>query len=26
MEAAAEDGAGWSWVVCGLCCTGSDKA
>jgi len=25
MEAAAQDRAGWSRVVCGLCSTGSDK-
>ena len=26
MEAAAEDRTGWRKVVCGLCCTDSDKA
>jgi len=26
MESAAQDRAGWRRVVCGLCCTGSEKA
>jgi len=26
MEVAAQDRAGWTEVVCGLCSTGSDKA